>query len=166
MTGPNRPVVIVAGFGSADRGDDGVGPLVAQRVAAISSATRDVGPLTEPLDLLDHCEGADLVVVIDAVRSGAQPGSVRVVEMDVANRTRDDEGLARGEGATSTHGIGLVGVLRVAKAIDRAPLRLVVVGIEGEFFALGEELSPSVRAAVPEAIRQVLQLISEVSVCA
>jgi Ni,Fe-hydrogenase maturation factor len=31
---------------------------------------------------------------------------------------------------------------------------------------LGHELSPSVRAAVPEAVRLVLQLIAEVNVCA
>jgi len=166
MTRDDSPRVIVAGFGSADRGDDGVGPLVAAHAAAISSAARDVGPLSEPLDLLDYCDGVDLVVVVDAVRSNAKPGTVRVVEMNVEAKVDDGEVDTLVEGVTSTHGIGLAGVLRLARAVGRAPSRLVVVGVEGEEFALGHELSPSVRAALPEAVRLVLQLIAEVNVCA
>ena len=166
MTRHDHLKVIVAGFGSADRGDDGVGAIVAREVAARDAATCEIGPLSEPLDLLDYCEGADLVVVVDAVRSQTTPGTIRVIEMDVVNRGHDVESFGAGDGSTSTHGIGLIGVLRVAKAIGRAPRRLVVVGIEGECFALGDDVSPRVRAAVPEAVRQVLELIAGVHVCA
>jgi len=72
----------------------------------VTRDVRDVGPLEEPLDLLGRFDGADLAIVIDAVRSGAPIGTVRVLDLDVAY----SDGDSLGEPAvTSTHGIGLVG---------------------------------------------------------
>jgi hydrogenase maturation protease len=64
-------------------------------------------------------------------------------------------------GLASTHGIGLAGVLRLSRALGQAPQRLVVVGIEGERFDLGQGLSEKVEAAVPEAVQRVVELIRE-----
>ena len=162
----SSPRVVIAGFGSEYRGDDGVGPVVAARAAAQTSGARDVGPFSDPLDLLGHWNGADLVIVIDAVRSGSQPGLVRVLELDVDGVPGDDEESGLERGVTSTHGIGLAGVLRLARAVGQAPARLVVVGIEGEAFGLGEGLSAAVEAAVPEAVQRVIELVEEVCPCA
>ena len=77
--------------------------------------------------------------------------------------------MAMGPGtrrSTSTHGIGLAGVLRLARAVGHAPGRVVVVGIEGDDFGRGPGLSPAVDAAVPGAVRRVVELISEVRPCA
>jgi hydrogenase maturation protease len=155
--------IVVAGLGSAYRGDDAVGPLVAAMLADVNDAVRDVGPLEEPLDLLGRFDRADLAIVIDAVRSGAPIGTVRVLEIDVAHV--NDDGTAE-PAVTSTHGIGLVGVLRVARAIGRAPLRLVVVAIEGEAFELGASMSAAVRSAIPEAFFAVATLIESEELCA
>jgi hydrogenase maturation protease len=154
--------VVLAGFGSEYRLDDGVGPLVAAR-AELESEARDVGPLSDPLDLLGHWNGAQLVIVIDAVRSGVAPGTVRVVELDVDTDSRAGQGdqASVAPGTTSTHGLGLEGVLRLARAIGQAPKRLVVVGVEGERFGVGEGLSPAVVAAVPDAVRAVVELARE-----
>jgi hydrogenase maturation protease len=154
--------VVLAGFGSEYRLDDGVGPLVAA-LAELESEARDVGPLSDPLDLLGHWNGAELVIVIDAVRSGVAPGTVRVVELDVGTDSRAGQGdqASAAPGTTSTHGLGLEGVLRLARAIGQAPKRLVVVGIEGERFGVGEGLSPAVVAAVPDAVRAVVELARE-----
>jgi hydrogenase maturation protease len=160
------PRVVVAGFGSQDRLDDGVGPLVAQLVARRSSLAKDVGPLADSLDLLDQWDGADLVVVVDALRSGTLCGTVRVLEMDMG-LTGGDPGLDdAGFGVTSTHGIGLAGVVRLARAVDQCPKRLVIVGIEGEKFGFGQGLSPAVHDAVPKAVDCVLDLIQEIAACA
>jgi hydrogenase maturation protease len=145
--------VVVAGLGNRYRGDDAVGPLVAALLAG-TRGVRDIGPLAEPLELLGRFDGADLAIVIDAVRSGAPLGSVRVLDVDVSNS--DDH--ARPEPAvTSTHGIGLVGVLRLARA--------VVVAVEGEMFELGSEMNAAVTAAVPVALSAVVSLIEEEQLC-
>ena len=96
--------------------------------------------------------------MIDAVRTGADAGTVRLIELDTA--TDDPEDPTPSEG-TSTHGIGLAGVLRLARAVGRAPKRVVVVGIEGGDFGQGEGLTPEVARAVPHAARHVAELVME-----
>jgi hydrogenase maturation protease len=158
--------VLVGGFGSQYRHDDGVGPLVAEQVLHGTTDVQLVGPFSDPLDLLGHWDRADLVVLIDATRSGACAGTLHVIEMDngvpVSGEIIEDRQL----GPTSTHGIGLAGVLRLARAVDRAPRRVVVVGIEGQSFDVGEGLSPAVSQCVPQAVRRVKELIEEVLSCA
>lgn len=155
--------LVVAGLGSRYRGDDAIGPLVADLCASAIQGVRDIGPLEEPLDLLGRFDGADLAIVIDAVRSGAPIGSVRVLDIDVSSS--DECGDDAQPAATSTHGIGLVGVLRLARAIGRAPRRLMVVAIEGAMFALGDEMSVEVTAAVPAALAAVVTLIEKEQLC-
>lgn len=149
--------VVVAGMGNEYRRDDGAGPAVAARSADEAPITIDVGPVVDPLDLLGRWDGAELAIVIDAMRSGATPGTVRVVDLTGPSSSPD---------ATSTHGIGLAGVLRLAQALDQAPARVVVVGIEGEDFGRGTGLSPAVDAALPAAVRRVVELIKEFQACA
>ncbi len=154
-----HPRVVVAGVGSEYRRDDGAGPAVAARTVEQSPTTHDIGPLVDPLDLLGRWDRADLAIVIDAMRSGAAPGTVRVLELTGA-------ATSSVPGVTSTHGIGVPGVLRLAQAIDQAPGRVIVVGIEGEDFGRGPGLSPAVDAAIPVAVRRVVDLIKEVQACA
>jgi hydrogenase maturation protease len=148
--------VVVVGMGSEYRRDDGAGPAVAVQVARRADGVADLGPIADPLDLLGLWDDADLAVVVDAVHSGAEPGTVQLIEIGTG-----PDGGSHGEpsSVSSTHGIGLAGVLRLARAVDRAPKRVVVVGIEGEDFGQGAGLSPAVVRAVPRAAYQVLQLI-------
>jgi hydrogenase maturation protease len=122
-------------------------------------ATHDIGPVVDPLDLLGRWDRADLAIVIDAMRSGAAPGTVRVLELT-------GTAISSSPGVTSTHGISLSGVLRLSQAIDQAPGRVVVVGIEGDDFGRGSGLSPAVDAAIPVAVQRVVELIREVQACA
>ena len=143
--------VVVAGFGTEYRRDDGVGAAVAARLAGRPGIT-DIGPVADPLDLLGRWDDADLAVVVDALRSGAAPGTLRTVELP--------DGAPAPAAATSTHGIGLAGVVRLARAVGRAPGRVVVVGIEGADFGQGTGLTPAVSAAVPDAVTEVLRIIA------
>ena len=158
--------VVIAGFGSEYRRDDAVGAIVAASAASLRPSTYEVGPLSDPLDLLGKWDGAALVVVIAAVRSGAEPGTIRMIEMDVGGAAGSNDERSIESHETSTHGIGLAGVLRLATALGRAPARLVLVAIEGEEFGFGQELSARVEAAVPEAVRRVVELIEEACSCA
>ena len=155
----SRPRVVIAGVGSEYRRDDGAGPVVAARTVAEVPATHLIGPIVDPLDLLGRWDGADLAVVIDAMRSGAPPGTVRMFELT-------ETSVSSTPGVTSTHGISLSGVLRLAQAIDQAPDRVVFVGIEGDDFGRGPGLSSAVDAAIPVAVREVVDLIREVQACA
>ncbi|MGD0742698.1 MAG: hydrogenase maturation protease [Acidimicrobiales bacterium] len=141
--------VVVAGIGNDFRHDDGAGPAVARLVAASTRAV-DIGPIGEPLDLLGRWEAASLAVLVDATRSGAPAGTVRLVDLAGSERAP----------SPSTHAIGLDRVVRLAQVLERAPDRVVVVGIEGEDFSDGTGLSPAVEDAIPRAARAIADLIA------
>ena len=150
-----RGGVVVAGLGNEYRRDDGVGPMVAAQVAS-RAAVRDIGPIVDPLDLLGRWDGADVVLVVDAVDSSSPAGTVQVVELPAR--------IAR-QGSASTHGISLAGVLALARTIGRAPRRVVVVGIEGADFGRGTGLTAEVSAAVPVAVGKIVEMVEELGRC-
>jgi hydrogenase maturation protease len=95
----------------------------------------------EPVGLIEEWDGADAVIVVDAVSSGAPPGTVHRLD---ARSGPIPAVLSQG----STHAFGLAATIELARALDRLPASLLVYGIEGERFAAGDELSAPVRAAV------------------
>jgi hydrogenase maturation protease len=153
------PMIVLAGVGSPYRRDDGVGPqVVARVVAATTLHVHDIGPIADPLDLLGLWDGADLAVVVDATCTGVPAGTVRCVDLG----GQEEPAV----GVVSSHGIGLAGALRLAAVLERAPRRVVAVGVEGADFGRGVGLTPSVEAAVGEAARTIVELIREVQPCA
>jgi len=146
--------VLVAGLGNEYRSDDGAGPAVAGYIAQRAPSV-DSRVISDPLELLGKWDEAELAVVVDATRSGEEPGTVQIVDLG------GGEHADSYDGPTSTHGMDLARVLRLARALGRAPDRVVVVGIEGEAFGDGHGLTPAVNDAVPEAGDLVLQLIGE-----
>jgi hydrogenase maturation protease len=140
----------IFGIGNRDRGDDAVGRSIAARLAG------------RGLDAVEHSgDGADLlnawpldrpVIVIDAMRSGAPPGTIRRFDALAAP-------LPAGVFALSSHALGLAFAVEMARTLRRLPPALTVIGIEIERIATGADLSPPVAAA---ADRVVLDLTREV----
>lgn len=143
-----RPLVVCVG--NALRGDDGVGPAVAQvlRERGMAAVVHD----GEPASLIDAWDGAAAVVLVDAVVTGADAGTVH--RFDAA------AGTLRAGGGASTHGLGVAEAVELARALGRLPRRVVVIGVEGADFAPGAELSPPVTAAVAEAADAVARELS------
>lgn len=134
----------VIGFGNDLRGDDGAGLRVVRRLAGrVPESVRLVEAVPDAVALLDLWKGADEVVVIDAMRSGAPAGTVATVDID---RDREDGSLV-GEPMTSSHAMGLAEAVALARALDRLPPRLRVHGIEAGSFAHGAPLSAAVAQA-------------------
>lgn len=140
-----RPLVI--GVGNEFRRDDGVGPAVVARLrgeAVDADLTLADG---EPTRLVDAWDGRDLVVVVDAVRTGAAPGTVVVLDALTAD-------LPTGPTA-STHAAGIGQAVEWGRALDRLPGALWLVGVEGADFGEGPGLSAAVGAAVTDAATHV-----------
>lgn len=152
---------LVIGLGSPDRGDDAVGWAVAAAVrdAVDAWGLPGVRVLTheDPTGLLDLWADADVVVVVDAVRSGAAPGTLLAVDAGAGAGAVADRAWAR-TGRGGTHAFGLAAAVELARALHRLPERLVLVGVEGGRFDHGEPLSDAVAAAVPGAVRAVLDV--------
>lgn len=135
---------MVIGLGNPFRRDDAAGLEAARRIRNAESHVLPVGGL----ELLDLWDGVDEVVVIDAMRSGRPPGSIRVFDA-LAELSDVSEGFG------STHGLGLLSAIGLGGELGRLPHRLVVYGIEAGDVAPGVELSPAVVAAVERVVAEV-----------
>ena len=132
----------VIGIGNEWRGDDGAGLEVARRLGGLQLSG-------EPIALLDVLDGAEDVVVVDAVSSGAAPGTLHVFE---AGSTPLPVDLF---GSSSTHALGVAEAIEIARSLGRLPERVRVYGIEGASFDYGRGLSPEVEKAVEECTRSI-----------
>lgn len=126
---------VVIGIGNAARGDDAAGLIVARRLGGVEHEG-------DPVALLDVWRGADRAVVVDAVSSGAAPGTVQRFDAAAAPLP------AHLRSSTSTHAFGLAEAIELGRALGRLPPELTVYGIEGERFEAATELTPAVAAAV------------------
>ena len=133
--------VRVFGLGHPDRGDDTVGLLVADDLRRRALPQVEVRRLEgSPLELLGSWGHADDVIVIDAVRAPAAPGLVRCFDA-VAGR------LPAGGSTGGTHDASLADAVELARALGRMPARLLVYGVCGAAFDVGDTMTPAVRAA-------------------
>lgn len=137
--------VVVIGVGTPYRRDDGVGPEVVRRLGAVLPTGHSVELVEldgEPVRLMQTWSGADEVYVVDAVRSGAPPGTLhRFAPEDLLGAPADGSQLGGG------HLLGVVDAVSLAAVLGHLPAKLVVLGIEGSDFEAGVGLTPAVRAA-------------------
>jgi len=134
-------------LGSLYRGDDAVGPLVADRLRAAGAVVLECHD--EPTRLLDAWAGLDLVVIVDAVSSGAPVGTVHRVDPG-------DGPLPRDLGLASTHAFSVPDALELGRALGQAPRRVIVVGVEGSAFGMGDPITAEVEAALDGVTQSVL----------
>ncbi|HLH83652.1 MAG TPA: hydrogenase maturation protease [Trebonia sp.] len=145
-------MTLVIGIGNPDRGDDAAGLAVARRVREATAAARCEVTVVElagdQLALLDAWDGEKEVYAVDAVWSGATPGTV--FRFDAA-RPLGVRFAGRG-----THTFSLADVVELARALGRLPARLTGYGIEGAAFGFGAGLSPPVAAAAEAVAARLL----------
>lgn len=155
--------VLVVGLGSADRGDDAVGPVVACLVSDVVAdrGIEDVRVVRheDPTALIDLWSDAGLVVVVDAVVSGQDAGTIHVLETGAGEQALPASAWS-GAGRAGTHGFGLAASVELARALRRLPPRLVLLGIEAACFDHGAPLSGPVAAAVDRAVTTVLDVLA------
>lgn len=135
---------ILIGVGNPTRGDDAAGLEVARRVTSIATHQAVNGSY----ELIDLWEGADEVIVVDAALSGAPPGTVH--RFEAAN-----ESLPNGVLKTSTHSVGVIDAIEMARSLGRLPQRIVVYGIEVSDLAPGAGLSDEVEHAVNQLVTEI-----------
>ena len=140
MPGPQNIAVI--GIGNRYRSDDAAGLAVLDQVRVRLPLTvtlrESLGDGTELLYCWHDCE---MAIAVDAVSSGATPGTVHRFD---AHR----QPLPAQPFRSSTHSFGLAEAIEMGRALDNLPRSLVVYGIEGRNFTPGVDMSRRVRSAV------------------
>ena len=136
-------MTLVIGCGNTDRGDDSAGILVAQRLCRLGiDAVEHTG---DGLALIDLWNPDDEVILVDAMASGATPGTVSV--WDPVSHP-----LCWEKYRASTHMFGPAEAIELARALDRLPRRIQIYGIEAANFELGAPPSREVLAAVERVV--------------
>jgi hydrogenase maturation protease len=156
--------VLIVGYGNPLRSDDGVGPVVAERMASdprfAGADVRAEHQLTPELAL--DASQSWLLVLVDAAE-GVAAGEVLIRELGRAGSEGAEVGLAgriEEGGPPLTHHVDPAGLLGLAFELWGAAPRTVLVGIGPASLELGEELTPVVEAAVPRAIDSVAGAIA------
>jgi hydrogenase maturation protease len=145
---------VVIGIGNPSRRDDGVGWVVADEVGRRLGTDVDIRRCDgEPARLLDAWTDVELAVVVDAMRSGAEPGAIRVLGTDGAAR------IPSSGGSVGSHSLGLAHAESLGRAVGRLPRRLVIIGIEGLDRGFGEGLSTPVAGSVDPAVDLVVRIL-------
>ncbi len=159
MADGERAPVLVIGVGNELRHDDAAGVEIARRLRGRTRPTgvdvcESQGDVTELLDAWEH---RDAVVIVDSMRSGAPPGTIRRVD---ASRDPLPYRLRR---PASTHAVAVGEAIELGRALDRLPARVVVYAVEGRRFEAGIGLSDEVETVVPAVADAVLSEARELA---
>ena len=142
--------VLVIGVGNIQRGDDGAGLLVAQALRAENAERLIIEESSgEIADIVELLQTSEDVIVIDAMRSGKPAGTT--VWIDPLRPSSAAESTI-----SSTHGFGVAQAIELLRSMKKLPRRIRILGIEGQYYALGAPISPPVQEAVKTAVGLVL----------
>jgi hydrogenase maturation protease len=141
---------VLFGLGNRYMRDDGIGLIVAAEAEKMRLPGVKIITLTSlELDEFLKAHGASSVVVVDAVQTGAPPGTI-TIHVVTPRETR----LASLPGL---HSLQLHDVLDLAQEAGLITAPVVVVGIESSDCSPGEGLSEEVRASIPRALEAVIR---------
>ena len=154
---------LVAGVGNIFLTDDGFGVEVANQMAACH--------LPEGVELVDFgvrgvhlayqlLDGYDVLVLVDAVARGSEPGTLYILEHDL-DKPRDSGAALDAHGMDPAAVLDLLDGLATAMGLDRPVGRVLVVGCEPSRLEEGMGLSPAVAAAVAPAVDTVIELVTQ-----
>jgi hydrogenase maturation protease len=152
-TSPKTSIKVI-GAGNAWRGDDAAGLLVVRRLQ--QEKLPQVQIVESPgsgTAIANAWKNAPRVIVVDAVVAGGAPGTIYRIDAHDPGATLPVSHTA------TTHGWGLSEALALGKVYQNLPPVLIIYGIEGANFGIGESLSPPVAAAIPETARRIIEEI-------
>jgi hydrogenase maturation protease len=165
--------ILVACIGNIFLGDDGFGVEVAQRMLS-----RKDRPYPENVQVVDFgirgmdlaytlLEEYDTLVMVDAVPRGGQPGTLYLIEPDLAN-LGPEQGAKAGKVALDAHSMDPVKVLSFARTLGAQPIRTLLVGCEPSVFdgadaymEMSMGLSEPVQAAIDPAMQMIDSLVAD-----
>lgn len=138
---------VILGIGNTILSDEGVGVRAAEAIEAAYDLPEGVEVIdggTAGMELLGPLTNTDLLVVLDAVKSGKPPGTVI--------KLAGDQVPVFFRSKLSPHQVSICDVLAGLEFSGEAPGDLVLIGVEPDNLDLGLELTPAIAAKVPEIV--------------
>ena len=152
------PKIVILGVGNILLSDEGVGVHVANELMKMElpPEVSVVEGGTDGFRLLNVITEADLLIVIDAIKGGADPGSI--YRFDIDDIRNCPSGFK-----TSVHQIGILEVIDLSELIGKKP-HTTIIGIEPKSLEMGMELTPEIRSKIPRIIELILEELKKVNI--
>ena len=147
--------IIIIGIGNPNFRDDGVGLKVVEELEK-KGVKNVVQYLNMDLKIIDSLCGYKKAIIVDAVKTGAKPGTI--FEFDAKNTWHNIY-------ASGTHSMSIFEIIRIGCYIfsEEMPDEIKIIGIEGEeVLSIGREISDSVKKAIPKVVEKILKEVREI----
>ncbi|MFI5252588.1 MAG: hydrogenase maturation protease [Bacteroidota bacterium] len=137
---------LIIGIGNKYRSDDSIGLLVARKLHDLHlPGVLIIEENGDGTILLQLWKKYSSVILIDAVRSGADAGKIH--RMDLR-----DQMLPKEYFRFSTHHFSLADAVQLSRIMSDLPEHIIFYGIEGNNFNAGTGLSPEVSEALQKLV--------------
>lgn len=149
------PRILIAGVGNVLLQDDGFGPHAIARLQSEYEISEEVELLdlgTPGLDFVDYLVGRDVLIILDALASGGEPGEILTFDRQQLREYLPNVRL-------SAHQPCLQETLFTAETGEVCPKQIVLVGVVGSSFDVSTELSAIVSEAMPKALEVIVDVV-------
>lgn len=150
---------LIVGLGNPILGDDGVGWRIAQELQIAGNLPSDADVIclaVGGISLMESLVGYKRAIIIDAIVTHKAPiGTIRRLKLE--DLTDPSSGHL-----SSAHDTSLQNALRIGHDLGiQLPDEIVVLTIESQkVYDFSEDLTPAVSAAIPNAISNIMELLS------
>jgi len=145
---PSCSKILLVGVGNEVRGDDAVGLVVTRLLKENEELVRHAVVVEEAGDgtrLIELWKRYEFTILVDAVRSGSEPGHICKFE---ANKLP----LPSDTFQHSTHAFSIAEAVELSRTMNTLPKTLTVYGVEGKEFGQWLGMSPEVERAAHELV--------------
>lgn len=146
--------VVVLGVGNILMQDEGFGVRAIEELSRRYAFPDNVAVLdggTLGMELLRFIDGADRLLIIDAVNGNGLPG--------IFYQFNNEEVKAYFKEKVSMHELGIQDVLAALELLEKPVKDVVVLGIQPAVIDIGLELSPTVQAAVQPTVKSIIGVL-------
>lgn len=136
-------------------GDEGVGVHAIRALKESYSLPENITLIdggSMGLDLLPFLENTAKLLIVDAVFSGSQAGSIHVYEGPGIPAVLSHK--------TSVHQIGLKDLIFALNFMNKSPEEICLIGVEPENMDILLDLSPRLKEVFPHLIRAIITRLS------
>ncbi len=147
--------VLVLGLGNILLSDEGVGVRIVEALDAAHDLPAEVEVLdggTSGMELFDLVADRDCLIVADAVNAAKPAGSIV--------RLENDDIKILFETHFSPHQLGLSDLLAALRLVDKAPRRVIIIGVVPQDLSLGLDLSPAAAGGRDAAVTMIVDELS------
>lgn len=149
-------MIVVIGCGNPNRSDDGVGPEVVRALRAArgeSDGVRLLDAGTDGMAVIFAARGCRTLIIIDACRSGSEPGAV----FEVPGAELEQ----KYQPSLNMHDFRWDHALHAGRMLlrDEFPADVTVLLVEADSVGFGVGLSPAVSGAAAKVVERVEMLI-------